>query len=161
MKNRLNLKRIDDYEKLIACRYLIEDTEHSVLDYRKFGLGNLSGLRVGEAYIRLYGLLNSVYQQIYAIVELIEIFHFPNKKKIIKAFRDLSIYKIRNKIGSHSINYKLTNNVETIIDFHKVGQSTLKGWGRDIQIMSNKSGSEYIDLLKSLEEYERYSNNVL
>lgn len=157
IQKRLKFQHVEDVKILTACRYLIEDSESAILEYRNFGLGD----RFGESYLRLYGVLNSVYQQIFAIIELIEIFNYPNKKKILGCFKQLEIYSTRNKIGSHTINYQVAEGDDKNLDFYKVGQSTLRGWGRQILIVSNKSGAENFDLLGCLEKYEIYSNDIL
>ena len=68
---------------------------------------------MGEKYLRLYGVLNAVYQQQQAILHIFKLFKCPDPKPIKQEFNNLSITQARHKLGAHSINYTVQGDSET------------------------------------------------
>ena len=57
-------------------------------------------------YIKLYGILNAIYLQLNAIIEIYEICKIPNKKDIVSKFRNHKIFELRNIMGAHTSNFE-------------------------------------------------------
>ena len=144
-----------------ACIDLLEDTQVAIQEYQNHGLG--SSDRLGEKYIRLYGLLNAVYQQIQAIGEMSELFNISGKKLILQNMRKLEIYQLRNKLAAHSINYhdpsKKLNRQN--LDFIRLNQSSISNLNEHLTIHSNKGGIETIDLRNCILEYSQFTDTIL
>jgi len=102
----LGYKYNDDWVLLTCSLDLLEDTELAKKNYYKFQLpGPTRYEDIGENYLRLYGVLNSVYLQKNAVFELSELFDIQNKVVLNKAINNLAVCKLRNIAGSHTTNY--------------------------------------------------------
>lgn len=162
LQKKLKFKHIEDSKLLRGCIDLLEDTEYAIQDYQNFGLGNSD--RISEKYLRLYGLLNSVYQQIFVIIELVELFNYQGKKKIIQDLKGLKIFDLRNKLAAHTINFQIDKSQKPTkenLDFFRLAQSTISGWGERLLVVSNKNKSETINLRELLDEYNTCAEEIL
>ncbi len=84
----------------------IKETNETVEEFLKFGLqGPCRYISFGEKYLRLIGFLNIIYLQSKAILALATIFDIKNIKEIKNKFKETSLIKMRNQIGSHVIDY--------------------------------------------------------
>ena len=94
-----------DWSMVCTALDVIVDTNLAIEHFLKTGIEINDKTNEGEKYLRLYGLLNSTYLQQQAIIVIYGKLTFCNKvvKKLIES---LEIRKIRNKIGSHSSDYK-------------------------------------------------------
>jgi hypothetical protein len=108
IRKRLKLQYSFDPSRLRGCIDLITDTEDAICYFSKFGLQKFSidgSNETGELYLKFYGVLNAVFQQIYCIAEIFEVCKIHNKIDALKKLRALKIYELRNIAGSHTINY--------------------------------------------------------
>lgn len=161
LQNKLRFENIYDRRRLECCYYILEDTEEANEDFVLHGLGE----RFQERYLRLYGVLNSVYTQHLAIMELADLFKLHKKKKEIKEdFKVLKILQLRNKIASHPSNFKKENENESFLkqDFYFLRQTSISKSGREISLLSGRENKkESYDLFTDLNEYHIYSNKLL
>ncbi len=160
LQKRLKFKNIDDYKLLRCCIDLLEDTDSAIIEFQKWGLGEG---RVGEDYLRLYGVLNAIYQQVLAIVELADLFNVPHKTQFKEELMQLRIIVLRNKIGAHTVNYKIDStkkNKQTNKDFFKISQVTLRNI-ESIQIVSHRGKSEKINLVQVIKEYNSVAERII
>ncbi len=158
LARNLKFNKISDPDLFKACIDLIEDSQFAIDEF------NLNGLitnhdTFGERYLRLYGILNAVYLQLGAILDLIRLFNVSDQKQIKNRLNSLKIIEVRNKIASHTTNYKIPN-TKNEKDFFKLAQSTIDQWGNSLLIVS-KDDSEYIDLKQKLNEFTKEIMNVL
>lgn len=162
LKKKLKFKHKDDYRLLKACTDLLEDTDSAIQEYKQYGLGN-SG-RISEKYLRLYGTLNSVYQQISVVIELVELFSYPGKKTLISQFKSLEVFKLRNRLAAHGVNYLVDSSKKASKenqDFSHLAQTSVSGWGERLLIVSNKTKPYKVDLKQLIRDYECLSDKVL
>ncbi|WP_296240114.1 MULTISPECIES: hypothetical protein [unclassified Psychrobacter] len=111
-KFKLNSK--NDWNEIIASEDILEDSNEALKSFLKFGLSGPTKYNdLGEKYLRLYGVLNAVYQQQQAILHIFKLFNCPNPKSIKQEFNNLSITQARHKLGAHSINYTIQGDSET------------------------------------------------
>lgn len=111
-KFKLNAK--NDWNEIIASEDILEDSNEALKSFLKFGLSGPTKYNdLGEKYLRLYGVLNAVYQQQQAILHIFKLFNCPNPKLIKQEFDNLSITQARHKLGAHSINYTTQGDAET------------------------------------------------
>lgn len=146
---------------LLNAFYVIDDTELAKESYRKFDLqGPLRIKESGEFYLRLYGILNAIYLQCQAIINLVEIYKLPNKKEIQNHYKSLEIIKLRNKIGSHSSNYK--SDSDSGIYRHDVYEIIRHDLTQNkIILLRNQKNRELYQLSEAIEEFDKYTQTVL
>jgi hypothetical protein len=148
----LKIDNIKMWARIWNIIYLLEDTEEAKNNYLKYGISGPTKISdIGEKYLRLYGILNSIWLQMNAIVELFSIFKCTGKTQLYKQLKGLSIIKLRNIAGSHSINYldEITNKI-TSFSIARITLDTNEIWCLD---ENNKSIK--IDISKSISEYNK------
>ena len=114
----VKLNRKDDWDIILASEDLIEDTNEAIAHFLQFGLTGLTKLDfIGEKYLRLYGILNAIYLQQSAVLNMYKLFNCPNPNSIKLEFDNLEITQLRHKLGAHSVNYleKSSSNMEVFI----------------------------------------------
>jgi hypothetical protein len=163
LQKALNFENINDFHLLESCVDLIEDTDYAIQEFLQNGLETKLKTQ-GELYLRLYGILNAIYLQINAIIELIEIFKIPNKSEIISEFKNLEISKLRNMVGSHTVNYTIDNSKKSNkenTDFFRVAQSSINKWSKNLLVVSQKTECYDFDLKKTVIDYIEISDKIL
>ena len=163
LQKALQFEHRDNSFLLESCADLIEDTDYAIQEFLKNGLQSNVNSQ-GELYLRLYGILNAIYLQINTIIELVEIFKIPNKKEIVSKFKDLDIYKLRNMVGSHTVNYTIDNSKKSNkdnTDFFRVAQTSIDKWSTNLLVVSQKTECYNFDLKQSVIDYIQVSDKVL
>lgn len=163
LQKALQFEHRDNSFLLESCADLIEDTDYAIQEFLKNGLQSNPNSQ-GELYLRLYGILNAIYLQINTIIELVEIFKIPNKKEIVSKFKDLDIYKLRNMVGSHTVNYTIDNSKKSNkdnTDFFRVAQTSIDKWSTNLLVVSQKTECYNFNLKQSVIDYIQVSDRVL
>jgi hypothetical protein len=166
IQKKMKLENIDDARKLRSCVDLIEDTEDAIINFSKYKLtGREQNSDLGETYLRFYGVLNAVYLQKNAIVEISEIVKHPEKKLILSKLSDHQLLEIRNIIGSHMVNFvsDKTKNFKTKNNknYFFLIQSELKDDGSHFALTDGNKKYKTFNLNKLLKSYNRISENLL
>ncbi|WP_412464442.1 hypothetical protein [Flavobacterium mekongense] len=164
---RDDVKKFYGFEKefgwniILNSYYTIEDTELAKKSFNKFGLqGPSRHIDIGERYLRLCGLLNSLYQQKLAIDNLMEVFKLPNQKEFSKKFNENELLRLRNKIGAHSTNYKdLKADSEHKFDVYEISRPDLQM--DNLKVLRNQNYFEEYDLKKEIEEFDKVVEEIL
>jgi hypothetical protein len=106
LKKELKLTKEEHWSLLCASMDLMEDTNSALQNFVKFQLdGPTRYEEIGEKYLRLYGFLNAVYMQQDVIIVLHRVLNCRDNNKVKNRIHNLEIRDIRNKLGSHSMNY--------------------------------------------------------
>lgn len=158
LAKNLKFDKISDPDLFKACIDVIDDTQFAVDEFNLNGL-IINDNSLGERYLRLYGVLNAVYLQLGAILDVIRLFKVSDQKKLRRRLNSLKIIEVRNKLASHTTNYKIPN-TKNSKDFFKLAQSTIHQWGNSLLIVS-KDDSEYIDLKPILDQFSDEIISVL
>ena len=139
---------------MLNAIYLIDDTELAKISFQKFGLqGPARYDDPGEKYLRLYGILNAIYQQYQALSNLLELYKIDNKKEIIEELKGSRILMLRNKIASHSANYaNKKSEQQNKFDVFEVYRYALSY--EKIIILRNQEESDKYDLTNDLKDYD-------
>lgn len=167
LKRKLKFNHLEDCDLAIASIDLVEDTEYAIIEFLTNGLGKVNEyyrVDIGEAYLRLYGTLNAIYQQSIAIRELTTIFNLPNISERISKITNHKVIEIRNKVGSHTINYLLDKTKKASrenLDFFRVTQSTLSKFGTNILVVSNRGETEEINLRDLINSFNQEADLIL
>ncbi len=144
---------------LMNAFFIFEDTELIKKDFKEFELqGPCRHKNTGEKYLRLYGILNSMYQQFLATKNLMELFKLPHKKPYIKQLQKSSCIELRNKIASHSSNY-LNNKNSKIFNVYEISREGLEN-GK-IRLIKNQADWEYYDLVSSINDFNNTIQEVM
>lgn len=145
---------------LMNAFYVFEDTELAKEDFDRFGLqGPSRHENIGEKYLRLYGVLNSLYQQYLAVINLMEIFKLPAKKEYSKGLQESDCIVLRNKIAAHSTNYMSNQKVTDKFDVYEISRSDL-ALGKII-LLKNQDIFEAYDLEVAIDSFDRQVQKVL
>lgn len=152
LNKKLKFQNNDDHLRFRACIDLTEDTQFAINEFYENGLKTTHS--DGEMYLRLYGILNAIYLQNQALIELIELFKIPHKKQIDTDFKNLDIIKIRNKIGAHTPNYISDNiNSKRKTESYRLAQASISKWGNQLLIVSSFDECEDIDLMPAIKKF--------
>jgi hypothetical protein len=152
----LKFKYKDDYLRFRGCIDLMEDTQVAINHVYEKGL-SIKANDYGERYLKLYGVLNAIYMQMLALIELVELFKIPPKAKMIKEFKQLQIIELRNKVAAHTPNYLNQGEKERETDFYRLTRTSIGQWGNKIAIVSSFDELEEFDLIPLMKEF---SNKV-
>ena len=144
---------------LMNAFYVFEDTELSKQDFKEFGLqGPCRHKNVGEKYLRLYGILNSCYQQYLALRNLMELFKLEPREKYIEQLHESNCIKLRNKIAAHSTNYSSDRNSKKF-DVYEISRSDLERG--EIRLLKNQNDVEIYDINLSIKDFDEKTQIVL
>ncbi|SRX75655.1 hypothetical protein [Aequorivita antarctica] len=150
---KLKFPSDDEYLRFVSFIDLIEDTQYAITDFYDNGLITNSETQ-GQMYLRLYGVLNAIYMQMQAVIDLIEILKIHHKKRISTDLRELKIIEVRNKIGAHTSNYLIEKlNGKPNTESYRVAQSRISKWGDRLMIVSNRGISEEFHLMNLIKEF--------
>lgn len=158
IKHKLGLSKPDDWDFLCASMDLVEDTNMAIENFIKFKIdGPTKYDETGEKYLRLYGFLNATYIQQNAILTLCEVFRIDNMKINKNKILNTKIRDIRNKLASHSNNFKKKPIFLTRIDLS--GTKVSYGYGSrgnyetlDLSVLLQEHLQTIIDILDSVLE---------
>lgn len=164
---RDDVKKYFGFEKefgwniIMNSYYIIEDTELSKISFKQFDLqGPARHKDTGERYLRLYGILNSAYQQKLAVENLMEVFKLPKQKEFLKILKENELIILRNKIGAHPSNYKdVKGDSEHKFDVFEISRHDLE---QDrIKLLRNQNHFENYDLYKAIEDFDKLIEEIL
>jgi hypothetical protein len=144
---------------LMNAMYVFEDTELAKQDFEKFGIkGPCRHINTGENYLRLYGVLNAIYQQSLATINLMEIFKLTEKNILKNELKKTQCVELRNKIASHPSNY-LSNTNEKSFDVYEISRHNLENG--EISLLKNQDYFENYDLNKLIKDFNTKTQDIL
>lgn len=101
------IKPEQGWQRLTSALDLLGDTENAKTNFNRFGLqGPTRYDDVGEKYLRLYGVLNAVWQQFSALKTLGNVFDVPSRFKREAVLGGLTIVDLRHVAGSHTLDHQ-------------------------------------------------------
>lgn len=112
----------------------------------------------------MYGILNAIYLQLNAIIEIYEICKIPNKKDIISKFRKHKIFELRNIMGAH------TSDFEDKSDYmppnfnrnsFRITQMQLNAKGNNLHAVDSFGNIKEFDLYELVMSYNVLSEKIL
>jgi len=151
----LAVQKYFDFEKpfywnlLMNAIYIFEDTELAKSYYTTSFQNN----EHGENYLKLYGILNALYQQRGAVTNLMEIFNMKNRKQFTKSLQQSKIMVLRNKIGAHPADSysNKKNNPEYKYDVYEISRHKLS-IGK-IVLLKNQDIFESYNILEDMKSF--------
>jgi hypothetical protein len=164
---RDDVKKFYGFEKkfgwniILNSYYIIDDTELAKKSFKQFDLqGPARHQDIGERYLRLYGFLNSIYQQKLAVDNLMEVFKLSKQKEFLKKLSENELLILRNKIGAHPSNYKhVKKDSEHKFDVYEISRLDLQI--DRIRLRRNQNHFEDYDLNKAIEDFDKLIEEIL
>ncbi|MEQ9229496.1 MAG: hypothetical protein RIF46_02365 [Cyclobacteriaceae bacterium] len=162
----LKFDSVNSWKQFRGSVDVINDTDLAIHSFCRYQLSAVQnqGFDFGEKYLRLYGVLNAVYLQIYAYDEICKLLKLTSRKKDIGDLKNLLVYELRNKVGAHTTNYFYSNSEYKPEGkrrtSYRVSQMNLEKFGR-VSILDEYGGYNDYDLLECVLEYEQKSRIVL
>lgn len=167
IKKKLKFQHECDILRFRSCIDLIEDTESAITHFSTFGLEKFNkriGKNFGEMYIKLYGILNAIYLQLNAIIEIYKICKIPNKKDIVSKFRNHRIFELRNIMGAHTSNFEDKSDYMPPNFNHnsfRITQMQLNAKGNNLHAVDSFGNIKEFDLYELVMSYNMLSEKVL
>lgn len=161
VKNYYGFEKEFGWNIILNSYYIIDDTELAKSSFKKFELQGPSRHQdIGERYLRLYGLLNSVYQQKLAIDNLMEVFKLPKQSEFSKKLNKNELLILRNKIGAHPSNYKhVKEDSEHKFDVYEISRPDLQA--DRIKLLRNQNHFEDYNLPNAIKEFDKLIEEIL
>lgn len=145
---------------LMNAFYIFDDIELAKKDFQLFGLqGPSRHENTGEKYLRLYGILNALYQQYSALINLMELFKLSSKRKYIDLFKQSESILLRNKTAAHSSNYLNHTESKRNFDVYEISRHDLE-MGK-IVLLKNQDIFETYNLKEAIANFDIAIENVL
>ena len=113
---RLNKER--DWGFLCSSMDIVGDASAAIRHFLQFGLNGPTKYEdIGEAYLRLYGLLSAAYIQQQAVLKMFELMNVPNPRNFRRELDGLEIRDLRHRLASHGTDYanRATQSTETYV----------------------------------------------
>ncbi len=105
-KELLKLNKDNDWDFICSAMDSIDCTCLAIDEFYKFGLyGPTKYHNKGEQYLRLFGILNSIYIQKDGVLNLYNYSRVTDYKQAVDKINNIEIILIRNKLASHNNNY--------------------------------------------------------
>lgn len=167
IKKKLKFQHECDILRFRSCIDLIEDTESAITYFSTFGLEKFNkriGKNFGEIYIKLYGILNAVYLQLNAIIEIYEICKIPNKKDVVSKFRNQKIFELRNIMGAHTSNFEDKSDYMPLNFSHnsfRITQMQLNAKGNNLHAVDSFGNIKEFNLYELVMSYNTLSEKIL
>lgn len=167
-KKRLRFQKQTDWKRFRASVDLLDDTEYAIMSAFRYQLGDMKvdNRDTGELFLRLYGVLNAVYLQMYAFKEIANLLNLENSNQVELDFKRLGIYRLRNIAAAHTVDYKYDDDfrrehgINGTTSF-RIVQSRLEKTGSYIQAIDENGISIEFNLLNLLTEYEAAARALL
>jgi hypothetical protein len=126
IKRQFRFNKEEDWGLLCASMILVEDTSLAIQNFERFKLeGPTKYEDLGEKYLRLYGLLNAIYLQQWAVQRMYGVFQVPRLGVLKAEIQALRITELRHKLASHTLNYRDIRAGK--VDWFVVSQNDLAG----------------------------------
>lgn len=167
LRRKLKLQGQYDYKILRTCIDLIQDTEYAIVDFAKYQLSKTRAkIPHGEMYLRLYGILNAIYLQKQAVIQLAELVKHPAKKTVQQQLHNHRIHEIRHIAGAHTVNFFADNNSrfkseDNNLNYFRLTQCELKEDASNLTIVDCYGAIEKINLKELVYDYNLLSERLL
>lgn len=155
MKELFKLQNSESWGFLTSSLDVLGSSHLAIITFLNFGNENHTHLNIGERYLRLNGVLSSVYIHFGAISTLTDLIKIKNKN-IEKEFKSLNISFLRNAISAHPVNFELKGEKT----HYKTARYSLNDLGA-LKVLNHKNEINTFDLSESLNTYIKFSEKLL
>ncbi|WP_147677991.1 hypothetical protein [Algibacter pacificus] len=131
------------------------DSHFAIVSFLNSNIENGKNFNTGERYLRLYGVLSSVYIHFRAISTLADLIK-AKTSKLEQEFKSLDISFLRNAISAHPVNFDLNGDKMNF----KIARYSLNDSG-SLDVINKQNQFKTYDLHKSLDAYIDFSERTL
>jgi len=131
------------------------DSHFAIVSFLNNNIDNGKIFNTGEKYLRLYGVLSSVYIHFRSVSTLAELTKVKTAD-LEKDYNKLDISFLRNAISAHPVSYELNGKKTNF----KIARFSINDTGI-LNIVNNKNEFKAYDLYKSINEYIRFAERTL
>jgi len=155
MKELFKFQNIESWSFLTSSLDTLGDSHFAIVSFLNNNIENGKKFNKGERYLRLYGVLSSVYIHFRAISTLSGLVK-TKTSKLEQEFKSLDISFLRNAISAHPVNFELNGNKTnfTIARYSLNDSDT-------IDVIDQQNEFKTYDLHKSLNTYIEFSERKL
>ncbi|MDP1654028.1 MAG: hypothetical protein Q8L56_15010 [Rhodocyclaceae bacterium] len=162
----LGVNSAAEYDSILDSYYLLEDTQLAKWNFLEIGIPNGTKQNFGEAYLRMYGILNACYLQLQAIKVCGGILNIPLSAKQIHA---CELFDYRNCFGAHTPNrsYKDKGKQHSfILDRHALLSGKLSGYSSNSQAGHISKDADIVELISDwnallAEQLEKFEPRII
>jgi len=155
-KKYLKFSKTKDWSTLCSLLDLLGDTEFAKNNFDKYGISGPTKFNdPGEKYLRLYGILNTIYLQKTAIMEFLVLANHPDKTMFTKELDGLKLLELRHIVGAHTIDY-LDNGDKNP---HQIQRTSLDQ--KSIRTLDSNNKFKVYNLNDLLVEYNKTASRIL
>ncbi|MFL0162996.1 hypothetical protein [Aquirufa salirivi] len=152
----LKFKKSNDWNQICSLLDLLGDTEDAKENFEKYGITGPTKFKDnGEMYLRLYGILNSIYLQKSAVIEFLELVNIKEKKEFKIILNQTKILQIRHIAGAHTLDF-ISNG---IITSHQIAQHSLESG--IIKTLDSLGNFQEFDLISLISDFNKIANEIL
>jgi len=135
----------------------VEDTSDAIREVMLHGLHvNRQFGHHGEAYLRMYGVLNAAYIITRASKTLLNSFLSHKEKELYDRMRSEPLYELRNRIGAHPMDFGSNKDV-----YHRLIQMDMFRDDGKRSFVSSDKGYQEVDIINDIRNFELTSLSVL
>ena len=142
---------LSEAEHVRASIDLIADAGSAIREVQRNGLYvHRHPFNPGEAYLRLYGVLNAAYMIVGAIRQMANSFMSHRQGALLKELRREPFYELRNRLGAHPLDFggaRRTHNRIAQVDMYNLN-------GKRSYVSSDR-GYKEVDIMEALTSFER------
>ena len=152
----LKCKKSNDWNQMCSLLDLLGDTEDAKENFEKYGITGPTKFKDnGEMYLRLYGILNSIYLQKSAIIEFLELVNIKEKNELKNILNQTKILQIRHIAGAHTLDF----NSNGIITSHQIAQQSLESG--IIKTLDSHGNFLEFDLHLLISDFNKIANEII
>jgi hypothetical protein len=155
MKDLFKFENSESWSFLTSSLNTLGDSHFAIVSFLNSNIENGKRFNTGERYLRLYGVLSSVYIHFRAISTLADLIK-TKTTELEQEFKSLDISFLRNAISAHPVNFELNGDKTNF----KIARYSLNDSG-SLDVISKQNEFKNYDLHKSLNVYIEFSERTL
>jgi len=155
MKELFKFQNSESWSLLTSSLDTLGDSHLAIVSFLNSNIENGNIFNTGERYLRLYGVLSSVYIHFRAISTLTDLTKIKTSK-LEQEFKSLEISFLRNAISAHPVNFELDGDKTHF----KIARYSLNNSGL-LEVVDKQNQFKTYNLHKSLKIYIEFSEKTL
>jgi hypothetical protein len=155
IKELFKFQNSDSWSFLTSSLDTLGDSHFAIISFLNYNIDNGSTFNTGEKYLRLYGVLSSVYIHFRSVSTLADLVKVKTSDTELE-FKKLDISFLRNAISAHPVNFDLNGSKTS----YKVARYSVNDQG-ELDVVDAKNQITTYDLHKSLNDYIEFSEKIL
>ena len=155
MKELFKFQDSESWSFLTSSLDTLGDSHFAIVSFLNSNIENGKNFNTGERYLRLYGVLSSVYIHFRAISTLADLVK-SKTSELEQEFKNLDISFLRNAISAHPVNFELNGDKMNF----KIARYSLNDLG-SLDVIDKQNQFNTYDLHESLNAYIEFSEETI